>query len=103
MKKGKAISAGVGLAALAVLGAYFLGGKRGSKNRDLIKGWTLKMKGEVLEKIEQVKKLDKKDYEKIVDGVASRYAKLEKVAGPELKKITAEMKKAWGEISKKIK
>ncbi len=102
MKKEKIISAGVGIAALAVLGAYFLGGKRGARNRDLVKGWTLKMKGEVLDRIEKVKKLDKKDYEKIVDGVSARYAKLEKVGGEELKRLTAEMKRAWGHISKEL-
>lgn len=103
MKKEKAISTGIGIAALALLGAYFLGGKNGAKNRKAVRGWTLKMKGEVLEKIEQVKKLDKKDYEKIVDGVSARYAKLEKVGGAELKSLQTELKKGWEHISKKLK
>lgn len=103
MKKEKAIGAGIGLAALAAIGAYFLAGKRGAKNREAIKGWTLKMKGEVLEKVEKVKKLDKDDYEKIVDQVAERYAKLEKVGGAELKRLTIEMKKAWEHVRKKLK
>lgn len=103
MKKGKVISAGIGVAALAALGAYFLTGKRGSKNRELIKGWTLKMKGDVLDKVEKVKKLDKKDYEKIVNDVSARYARLEKVGGSELKRLTGELKKAWTHVSEELK
>ncbi len=103
MKKGKVISAGIGVAALTALGAYFLTGKRGAKNRELIKGWTLKMKGEVLDKVEKVKKLDKKDYEKIVDEVSERYGRLGKVGGAELKRLTGELKKAWTHISEELK
>lgn len=103
MKKEKAIGAGIGIAALAAIGAYFLTGKRGAKNREAIKGWTLKMKGEVMEKVEKVKKLDKDDYEKIVEEVAERYGKLEKVGAAELKSLTAEMKKAWDHIRKELK
>lgn len=103
MKKEKAIGTSIGIAALAAIGAYFLAGKRGAKNREIIKGWTLKMKGEVLEKVEKVKKLDKDDYEKIVDQVAERYGKLEKVGAAELKRLTIEMKKAWEHISKELK
>lgn len=103
MEKKKAIGAGIGIAALAAIGAYFLTGKRGEKNREAIKGWTLKMKGEVLEKVEKVKKLDREDYEKIVDDVAERYGKLEKVGAAELKRLTVEMKKAWSHISAELK
>ncbi|OGR76068.1 MAG: hypothetical protein A2X32_10840 [Elusimicrobia bacterium GWC2_64_44] len=103
MEKKKAIGTGIGIAALAAIGAYFLTGKRGAKNREAIKGWTLKMKGEILEKVEKVKKLDKDDYEKIVDEVAERYGKLEKVSGAELKRMSAELKKAWGHIKAELK
>ncbi|MDD2805732.1 MAG: hypothetical protein PHV33_09265 [Elusimicrobiales bacterium] len=103
MEKKKAIGTGIGIAALAAIGAYFLTGKRGAKNRDAIKGWTLKMKGEILEKVEKVKKLDKDDYEKIVDEVSERYGKLEKVSATELKRLSAELKKAWGHIKEELK
>lgn len=103
MDKKKTIGAGIGIAALAAIGAYFLTGKRGAKNRDLIKGWTLKMKGDILDKVEKVKKLDKEDYEKIVDDVADRYGKLEKVSGTELKRLSGELKKAWGHVKEELK
>lgn len=103
MKKEKVIGAGIGMAALAAIGAYFLTGKRGEKNREAIKGWTLKMKGEVLDKVEDIKSMKREDYEKIVDTVAARYAKLEKVGSAELKKLTADLKDAWKHISAEMK
>ncbi len=103
MKKEKVIGAGIGLAALAAIGAYFLTGKRGAKNREIIAGWTLKMKGEILEKVEKVKAMDREDYEKIVDEVAAKYAKLEKVGAAELKSLSAELKQGWAHLAKKMK
>ena len=44
---GKAVGFAAGLAALAA-GSYFIFGPQGAKNRKVIKGWTLKAKGEVL-------------------------------------------------------
>lgn len=99
--KKAAIGAGVGLAALAAIGAYFLAGKKNAGNRERVCGWMLKMKGEVLEKAEELKKLDKETYHRIVDEAAARYAKLEKVGSEELKKLTAEMKSAWGKAVKR--
>ena len=68
----KIIKTGVGLAALAAAGTYFLYGKKGAKNRKMIEGWTLKMKGEVLEKMETIKELNEDKYYKLVDTVAVR-------------------------------
>jgi gas vesicle protein len=104
MKKSeKVISAGIGIAALAAIGAYFLAGKRGAKNRERIYGWTLKMKGEVLEKVEDLKNMKKEDYYKIVDEVAARYEKVERVSASELRRLADELKDAWAHISKQLK
>lgn len=101
MKKStKAISAGVGIAALAALGAYFLTGKRGEKNRKIIAGWTLKMKGEVLEKAEKLKELNQEAYEKIVDEVTERYERVGRASAAELRNIKSELKDAWKNIGK---
>lgn len=101
MKKStKAISTGVGIAALAALGAYFLTGKRGEKNRKIIAGWTLKMKGEVLEKAEKLKELNKEAYEKIVDDVSRRYERVGRASASELRHMKSELKDAWKHISK---
>ena len=64
--KDKMIGAGLGIAALAAAGTYFLYGKRGVNNRKAIAGWVLQLKGQVLEKLEQIKK---------VGGVESKISK----------------------------
>ena len=102
-KTGKMIGAGIGLAAIAALGTYFLHGARGEKNRQMIAGWILKMKGEVLEKVEEIKEINEKEYYKIVDEVSARYAKLEKVGAAELKNLTKDLKGAWKHLSKQLK
>jgi len=101
-KTNKLIKAGVGLAAIAALGTYFLSGKRGVQNREKIAGWMLKMKGEVLEKVEEIKQLNKEEYCKIVDEVAARHAKLGKVSAAELKHLTKDLKDAWAHLSKQL-
>jgi len=97
-KTEKMIGAGIGLAAIAGLGAYFLYGKNGEHNREKISGWMLKMKGEVLEKAEEFKDINEAEYYKIVDEVSARYSKLGKVSAEEVKHLTKELKAAWDHI-----
>lgn len=97
------MGAGLGVAAIAALGTYLMYGERGEKNRKLIAGWTLKMKGEVLEKAEEARDLGEEEYYKIVDEVSAGYAKLGKVGAEELKRMTTELKGAWGRISQELK
>jgi len=102
-KTGKILGAGIGLAAIAAAGAYFLYGEKGAGNREKIAGWTLKMKGEVLEKIESMKTIDRGTYLRIVDKVAERYAKLGTISVSELQHLTVELKNAWARIDKQLK
>lgn len=53
---GKAVAVGAGIAALSAA-AYVLFGPEGKKNRKVIRGWAIKMKGEVIEKLENAKRL----------------------------------------------
>lgn len=102
-KTGKILGAGIGLAAIAAAGAYFLYGKDGEKNRKKISSWSLKMKGDVLEKIESMKMIDRDTYLKMVDKVAERYSKLDAIGKAELQHLTVELKNAWTHIDKKLK
>jgi len=99
----KIIKAGIGLAALAAAGSYFLYGKKGAKNREVIAGWTLKMKGEVLEKMEKIKELNEDKYYKLVDAVAVRYKRVKRVSATELKHMVKELKGGWEHIKKQVK
>lgn len=102
-KTEKLVGAGLGVALVAALGAYLMHGERGEKNRKIVAGWILKMKGEILEKMEEAGDLGEEEYYKIVDEVSARYGRLGKVGAEELKHMTAELKAAWGRISQELK
>ena len=102
-KSDKLIGAGILLGAIAAAGTYFLTGKRGEKNREKIAAWTLKMKGEVLEKMKDLKEMNKENFEALVDEIAVRYARAERVGACEMKHLKTEVKSAWAHISKQLK
>jgi hypothetical protein len=94
---GKVIAIGAGVVAAAALSYYFFG-PEGKKNQKKLKGWMVKMKGEVLEKIESAKEMSEHAYHTIVDTVASQYAKSDSVA--EVKAFAENLKKQWKGIAK---
>ncbi|OGR64246.1 MAG: hypothetical protein A2X31_13335 [Elusimicrobia bacterium GWB2_63_22] len=102
-KSKKMIGAGIAVAAIAAAATYFLTGKRGVENREKIAAWTLKMKGEVLEKMKKMKDINKENYYALVDEVAKRYERVGRVSAEEMKHLTAEVKNAWTHISKQLK
>jgi len=100
------IAAGVGLtaAAVAAAGAYFLyGSKDADKNRKTVKSWALKAKAEVLEKMEEAKKMSQDEYEELVHSVADAYAGAKGATKTDLKSFTSEMKDYWSAIESKAK
>ncbi len=100
-KKGSGGLLGVAAAAVGAAAAgFFLYGPKGAENRQKIRGWTLKAKGEVLEKLEDAKDLSDESYDAIVDTVTARYAKLKKVGEEEAGKLNKELKKHWKSIKK---
>jgi gas vesicle protein len=101
--KDKMIGAGIGLAALAAAGTYFLYGKRGVKNRAAIEGWALQLKGEVLEKMENLKEINQDRYNELVEETAERYGRTKRVGAAELKLLVSELKNAWTHIGKQLK
>jgi gas vesicle protein len=100
--KDKLLGAGIGLAALAAAGTYFLYGKRGAKNRETIAGWALQMKGEVLAKMEKLKDINQEVYNELVEETAVRYGRTKRVGAAELKHMTGELKNAWSHIAKQL-
>ncbi len=99
---GVVVGVAAGIAAVAAAG-YFLFGPNGKNNRKVIKGWTVKMKGEVLEKIEKLKEITPEAYDAIIDEVAGKYAKLKHINEEEIKTVTADLKKYWKVISRDVK
>ena len=88
---------------IAAAGTYFLYGRRGSKNRERIAGWTLQLKGEVLEQMEMLKDINQQAYNELVDETAKRYGRVKRVSSDELAHITDEIKSAWTHIGKQLK
>ncbi len=101
----KVVGYGVGLGALVagLAGGYYLyGSKNFQKNRKKVKGWALKMKGEVLDNLEKMKEVDEKVYHSVVDNVSSKYKKLKNVNKKEVEEVVKDMKKHWNNIKKDL-
>lgn len=96
---GTILGLGMGVAAIGAA-AYVLFGPEGKKNRKEIKGWAVKMKGEIIEKLEQAKEITEPVYHNIIDTVKTKYSKLKNVDNSDLEKVTNEIKKHWNAIQK---
>ncbi len=96
------IGVGVTAALLSAAGAYFLyGSKDASKNRKMVKSWSLKAKAEVLEGLEKAKNMSKEEYNMLVDKTMKSYSKLKGASAVEIAAIASEMKSHWKSIEKK--
>ncbi|GIW69152.1 hypothetical protein D6792_02430 [Candidatus Parcubacteria bacterium] len=88
-----------GLSAMAAVGAaaaYFLyGSKHAKKNRAKVRGWMVKAKGEVIEKLEKAKEVNKEVVSAIVDQVLARYAKVKDIGEEEARRLAEELKRQW--------
>ncbi len=93
-----------GLAAAAAVGAYFVHNSKDAKKKiKNVKGWALKAKGEVLDKLEDMKDVTEDKYKGTVDSIVSKYSKIKKVEGPEIEKLANELKSHWKTIVKELK
>ena len=99
---GKVIATGVGVAALSAA-AYLLLGPEGKKNRKKIKGWAVKMKGEMIEKFEEMKEVTEPMYHKVVDEISAKYAKTKGITEEEINETVAELKKHWKILARDTK
>jgi len=93
------IGVGAGVAALGAA-AYILFGPNAKKNQKAIKGWAVKMKGEIIEKFEEAKELTEPVYNKIIDDAQARYSKFQNVDKKELELLVKDIKKHWKAIKR---
>src|ERR1700677_4013763 len=78
---------GVGLAALAAAAAgayYFYGSKHSAQNRKQMKGWMIKARGDMVEKLENLKDMSQENYDKAVSEVMDKYKKVKNIDPNEL-------------------
>ncbi len=104
-KEDKKCYSGLGLAIVAATAAagYFLyGSKDSARRRKKIKGWTLKAKGEVLERIEKLKDVSEDEYNKIIDSVSAKYSKMKNIDEEEVQESMNDLRKYWKNIQKEI-
>jgi hypothetical protein len=94
MSTGAKIGIGATIAAAGV-GAYLLFGPEGKKNRKAVKGWAVKMKGEIIEKMESMQDLTEAAYHKVIDEVYNKYAKVKGIDKKELDELVADIRKHW--------
>ena len=92
-------------AGIAVLGAatYLLFGPEGKKHRKDLKSWMIKMKAEVMEKMEKAKDLTTESYENIVNTVEAKYKAMKHVDADMLAKEVTDLKKNWKAMMKDVK
>lgn len=102
VEAGKVAAGVAGVAALSAA-AYLLFGPEGKKNRKKISGWAVKMKGEIIEKFEDLKEVTEPMYNKVVDEVSSKYAKAKNLSAEEVAEVVGEIKKHWKSLVKDAK
>ncbi|MDO8240474.1 MAG: hypothetical protein Q7T51_00610 [Candidatus Moranbacteria bacterium] len=90
---------GASLAGLAAT-AYFFFGKNGKKHQKQAKAWAIKMKGEVVEKLEMAREITEPVYNEIIDTVSKEYKKGKKASQPEIEELAKDLKKHWKSMSK---
>jgi len=95
----KIIGAGIAAVVAGIAGAHFLDS---AKKKKKLKGWMLKMKGEALERIENLKEVNEKAYHKAVDEAAKRYISLKHIDKKELANVAKELKSHWKRINRQI-
>lgn len=101
--KNIAVAAGIaGLAAAAIAGGYFFYGKDGAKHRKKLKAWSIKAKGEVLEKLEKAKEVSETVFHEAVDAAATKYSKTKSITPEEISAFASDLKKHWKDIKKEI-
>ena len=97
---GKVLTIGTGAVAL-VAASYFFLGPKGKKNQKKTRAWMIKMKGDVVEKLESVQDITKETYDTIVDSVGDAYATVAE-SKDEVAKLAKELKSHWKSISSKV-
>ena len=91
-------AAAAGLAATA----YFFLGPNGKKHQKHAKAWAIKMKGDVVEKLELAREISEPIYHQIIDAVAAEYEDGKKASGEEVRALAGDLKKHWKSLKTKL-
>lgn len=99
-----AIEIGVAALAAAAAGAYFLyGSTKGPARRRALKSWMVKMKGDVMDEVENLKEISEESYYSAIDKVSKKYQALKNIDPKELESTIKRLKGHWKDIKKELK
>lgn len=90
------------IAAIAA-GIYFFATDKGKKRRAALRGWTVKARGEVLEKLETAGDIGWEAYEQIVEQVMKQYKKAKNVDLEAWDELRNELLEHWEAIERDLK
>ncbi len=93
---------GASIAGLAAT-AYFFFSSKAKVHQRHAKAWAIKMKGDVIEKLEKGREVTESVYREIIDSVAKEYAREKKASEPEINMLAEDLKKHWKALSKLAK
>lgn len=100
---GKKVTIGkVGLVAAAAAWYFLYHGKAAAQRRQAIRGWVLKAKGEVVERLENVRDVSQEAYDGAIDTVVARYRKAKGVSPAELASLARELKGQWKSLRREL-
>lgn len=95
------IGIGIAGAIAAAAGAYFLyGSTKGPARRKVVRTWIVKMKGDVMEEVENMKELSEDSYHEAIDKIAEKYSKIKDINTKELATTIKQLKSHWKDIKK---
>ena len=90
----KIVVIGASVAAAAAT-AYFFLGPDGKTHQKHAKAWAIKMKGEVVKRLEAAREVSEPVYHTIIDGVAAEFTKAMNGDRKDIDALAADMKKHW--------
>lgn len=103
VQKGVKLAAlGAGIAAIAAT-TYFFFGPKGKMHQKHAKAWVIKMKGDIVEKLENAKDITEDVYHDIINAVAKDYSRDSRIIKAELNSLVQDLKKHWKTISRSAK
>lgn len=91
-----------GISAALAAGAMFFYGPDGERRRKNFRGWMLKTKGEILDKLEEGESVTKEKYEDIVDAAIAKFETERAKKNKEVEVLRYELKNNWDHIKKSV-
>ena len=91
-----------GALAAGALAGYLFYGSSGAKNRKKLRGWMLRAKADVLDRVERTRGITQDTYEELVNTVMGKYKKMKRVNDDEAEALARELKRYWRTVKREL-